>query len=376
MNSSLEWAIIGGGIHGVHIAICLIAQGIALDTLRIFDPEPELLARWKHCTAMTGMSHLRSPMVHHLDADPWSLKRFSRDFADPRPFVAPYDRPSLRLFNAHSDRLIELYGLRDIHVREQIQRIDHEDGEVLISLASGTTTAKNVVLALGQGSSPNIPDAAPSRARHIFEDGALTNLNQKVAIVGAGISGAQLALRLSKEGHDVAIYSEHPLRKHQFDSDPGWLGPRNMEAFGRERSLSVRRQQIQKARYPGSMPPDVHSKLVRRIKAGTIQWTEGAANVAFSSISEDTSIVLATGFRNTRPGGDFVDQLITNWGLPCAECGYPITDAYLRWHPQIFVSGALAELEIGPVSRNISGARRAGDRILNCYMRYPSLDAR
>jgi hypothetical protein len=42
-----------------------------------------------------------------------------------------------------------------------------------------------------------------------------------------------------------------------------------------------------------------------------------------------------------------------------------IVDPNLRWHPRVFVSGPLAELELGPVSRNIAGARRAGDRIVN-----------
>ena len=58
-----------------------------------------------------------------------------------------------------------------------------------------------------------------------------------------------------------------------------------------------------------------------------------------------------------------VDDLITSASLPCASCGYPIVDESLRWHPGVYVSGPLAELELGPVSRNIAGARRAGDRI-------------
>ena len=51
--------------------------------------------------------------------------------------------------------------------------------------------------------------------------------------------------------------------------------------------------------------------------------------------------------------------------IATACCGYPIVDSELRWHPRIYVSGPLAELELGPVSRNIAGARRAGDRIVD-----------
>ena len=49
------------------------------DRLRIVDPGPRLLHTWQRCTSNTGMSHLRSPAVHHLDLDPFSLLRFASD---------------------------------------------------------------------------------------------------------------------------------------------------------------------------------------------------------------------------------------------------------------------------------------------------------
>ena len=58
------------------------------------------------------------------------------------------------------------------------------------------------------------------------------------------------------------------------------------------------------------------------------------------------------------------DQLVESASLPCASCGYPVVDKALRWHPRVYVSGPLAELELGPSSRNISGARRAAERLV------------
>ncbi len=75
-------------------------------------------------------------------------------------------------------------------------------------------------------------------------------------------------------------------------------------------------------------------------------------------------VLLATGFMNGRPGGRLGDALIESAELPGASCGFPEVDPFLRWHPRVFVSGALAELEIGPAARNIAGARRAGDRLI------------
>ena len=59
-----------------------------------------------------------------------------------------------------------------------------------------------------------------------------------------------------------------------------------------------------------------------------------------------------------------LDRFIQSASLPCASCGYPIVDEWLRWKAGIYVSGPLAELELGPASRNIAGARRAGDRLV------------
>ena len=46
-----------------------------------------------------------------------------------------------------------------------------------------------------------------------------------------------------------------------------------------------------------------------------------------------------------------------------AAGGYPVLNPYLAWAPGLFALGALGELELGPVARNISGARRGGERI-------------
>ena len=67
-----DWVIIGGGIHGVHIAARLLGEaGVERRRLAIVDPGVRLLDRWRTCTATTGMTHLRSPSVHNLDLAPW-----------------------------------------------------------------------------------------------------------------------------------------------------------------------------------------------------------------------------------------------------------------------------------------------------------------
>ena len=208
----------------------------------------------------------------------------------------------------------------------------------------------------------------PELASDVVENG--------VVLVGGGISSAQAAVGLIAQGARVTILAPHAPREHQFDSDPGWLGPKYTDRFHREPDPDQRRAVISKARHRGSIPPNMARSIRRAIARDRIQWheeevkgfeTHGAglkATVGADTVLEVDRVLLATGFATRRPGGSMVDGLIESASLPCARCGYPIVDASLRWHPGIYVSGPLAELELGPVSRNIAGARRAGDRLV------------
>ena len=69
MSVALDWLIIGGGIHGVHIERILLGEsGVAPERLRIVDPGNRPLAPWRSCADTTGMTHPRSPiMPDHME---------------------------------------------------------------------------------------------------------------------------------------------------------------------------------------------------------------------------------------------------------------------------------------------------------------------
>ena len=382
---NVDWLIIGGGIHGVHLAARLLGQvSVEASRLRIIDPGDRLLERWRTCTDLTGMPHLRSPSVHHLDVEAHALLRFAgkRRKRKPGLFAHPYDRPALSFFNAHCERVIDTFGLSDLHIKDRAVHCSVDCEGVVVQLSGGATiTAQQVILAMGAGEQPEWPDWAPrqhARVQHVFAPGfdAWPTSLETVVVAGGGISAGQVALRLLDEGHDVHLVSRHALRKHQFDSDQGWLGPKLMVGFNRERNYDRRRAIISKARHKGSVPPDIWRALDYAIKGGRLHWHEYAVDqldvhpdkmtlqLSGAGVLEAHRVLLATGFAANRPGGAMVDRLVASAALPCASCGYPIVDKALRWHPRIFVSGPLAELELGPVSRNIAGARRAGDRLV------------
>ena len=384
--TTLDWLIIGGGIHGVHIAARLIGEAeVSPDRIRIVDPGDRLLARWRSCTEATGMSHLRSPSVHHLGLDHGALRRFARKRKSKRSglFALPFERPALALFNAHCDQVERTYGLGALQIRNRAVRCSVDEHGARVGLEDGgELEGRNLVLALGSSEEPEWPAWAPRddpRVHHVFDQDfdEWPTKQETVMVVGGGISAGHVVLRLLKENHDVHLVSRHALREHQFDSDPGWLGWKYTSFFTSEQDPDRRRTVITEARNKGSVPPDIGRSLRRAIARGRLHWHEGEVdrfvadeNDLRIGIEADTEIAvdrvfLATGFTTRRPGGSMVDDLIASASLPCAHCGFPIVDSSLRWHPRIFVSGPLAELELGPISRNIAGARRAGDRIVS-----------
>lgn len=383
----LDWLVVGGGIHGVHLSARLLGEAdVSPDRLLIVDPADQLLARWHRCTTTTGMAYLRSPAVHHLGLSPWSLQRFAGKPRNRTPglFAGTYQRPSLELFNAHCRKVIETSGLAERHAVARVVSCTPERKGVRVRLSDDRELfTGRLLLALGS-QQLSWPDWAPRdhpRVHHIFQedfDGCLPS-PQTVAVLGGGISAVQLALRLAGEGHWVHLVSRHDLRAHQFDSDPGWLGPKRMSGFLRERDLDRRRKMIQDARHRGSVPPLLRTRVRGAIERQELAWhrvsVEGVRTETDSVCLELSDgdelqvdrLLLATGMSPERPGGRLVDELITKAELPVARCGFPIVDRALRWHPRIHVSGGLAELELGPAARNIAGARRAGQRLIRWH---------
>jgi thioredoxin reductase len=383
----LDWLIVGGGIQGTYLAIFLLGRmSVKPEGLRILDPHEGMLAVWEHHTANAGMEYLRSAHAHNLHFDPWSMATFARTRAGAplARFIEPYGRPSLELFRAHSLRLIERYKLEGLRIKGRAAGLRPLADGWRVETGDGGIEARNVILAIGATEQALWPDwalhlrEAGAPVHHIFDmDFRRATLPewQHAVVVGGGITAAQTALAMVASG-PVTLLTRHATRIHDFDSDPRWIDPRQLADFHATQDYTVRRSIIDGARHRGSMPSDVagdlqravlDARLLRRMEevTGAKVLSDGMIQLQLTDAAEIETdcLMLATGFEASRPGGAWLDEAIAAHGLSVAPDGYPVVDPSLCWARGLYLTGPLAELEVGPTARNIIGVRLAAERI-------------
>jgi lysine/ornithine N-monooxygenase len=386
----LEWLIIGGGIQGTTIATFLIKTGKAsIANLRVLDPYEVPLANWTHCTSIISMPFLRSPSVHHIDVDPFSLQSFMKQqhIAKTEAFYGPYKRPSLEIFQEHCQYVLAEIELEKAWYQGRATGLKRNGNEWMVTTTKGETlSAKRVVLAFGVNEQHFWPEWAHQLKQeggaiyHVFDRDLpdLESLQNDITIIGGGITAVHLAIKLGElYPGKVSMIKRHPFRVHDFDSDPAWLGPRNQKPYRMVKDYKRRRTMIINARHKGSIPRELYYRMIhlersRKIKimddhiqSATINNKEMILRLEQNGLFSSSFIILATGFEAKLPQSKWLMPLIQEEKLKCAECGYPIVTETLEWAPNLYVAGALAELEIGPISRNISGARQAAKIIAN-----------
>jgi len=149
-----DWVIVGGGIHGVTIATFLLnAAEVPREKLLIVDPNEALLLNWTQQARAVGMKALRSASVHHLDVDPFSLKKFadSREGRRYGKLRGKYGHPDVELFGAHCSKVIEENVLEAVHLKDTVIDLKEGVSDELknVVLTKRTISSRNVVLALG-----------------------------------------------------------------------------------------------------------------------------------------------------------------------------------------------------------------------------------
>lgn len=421
-----EWLIIGGGIHGTVVANALLRFDQAkLEELHIVDPEPRPLEAWNRRIAQCGMRFLRSPAAHGVLPDFTSILRWGSEHGFERSdhTIPPYARPSVELFAAHSEAALEATNLRSRYCADKIILLEPTERCWVATGASGKRyQAKNVVLALGRGSSDSVlcvPDWADIRGSlpvyHVFAptfSRAQIEQALRPVVIGGGVSAVHLALALSRNERQVTLLTRSKLRESQFDSDPCYIGPKCYERYVAIADPDERRRIIASVRKPGSIPPDLMVELNEARDRGEIRivfdeieavtlgdrdqtaagkprntgaggdgrWMELRSR---TSIYESDACVLATGFGAAPPGASLLREIerriaglrcvsdremptsVLQSGLRRDGTGHPIPTTSLEWAPGLYLTGILAEQELGPTAANIIGAHNSAKRIVS-----------
>ncbi len=395
-HRNIPITIIGGGIHGVSIALRLLREiPTAANCLAIVDRHPLPLTQWRRKTERQGMIFLRSPAVHHITPDALGIVEYAEHNNRTDELAPPYSQPSTQLFwDFCRMMLTELAAYRVYHQFEVARlRWDKGAGKFPFRLISTNNTgfrSSCVILAIGADDCAYIPPEFvqwqrqyPKTVLHASQftvDGKnKQGSGSKIVIVGGGLTAGTLARSLSERGHHVVLIARKYLKTEQFDFPPIWLGPKALAEFANETDFRQRYDIIQQNRGEGSITPDIMETLMSASNIDlypktcicNIALTEESPSAqrlqietTRSTITDVSRVILATGYQFDLRRYGFLKELISKYQIPLVQ-GLPCLDGDLQLYPiqNLFGSGTIAQLQIGPASGNIPGANLAYERL-------------
>lgn len=387
-------AIIGAGPHGLTLATHLLqkrkdSQG----QFRVFDPSGCWINQWQRRFQGLEIPYLRSPAVHHPDPDVSKLRKFAQHRC--HELYDPYGRPGTELFHDFCQSVVNRWQLEDCVTAAKVVELQYQRGRHPFQLQiddGRQIEARRVVLATGAGPK-RLPDwvkqiPSPYPQKHLCHSDSIRLpeweiAGQTILIVGSGLSGAHLAVGAAKRGAQVMMMARRRFYDRIFDADPGWLGPKHLKPFDAEPSWEQRYQMIQEARDGGSITPELMFQLRRLERQGQLkfyeqcevesaQWQGEHWQIHCRTSTEHLCstdvpihhIWLATGTQTDLRSHPLLQTIQQQFPVEWVQ-GLPVLDQHLRWPGcELFIMGVGAALRLGPVARNLAGARMASDRIV------------
>ncbi len=402
-HRNIPLTIIGGGIHGISIALRILREmPAAARHLAIVDRHRHPLTEWQHKTERQGMTFLRSPAVHHITPDALGIVEYAERHERTDELRAPYSQPSTKLFWDFCNQAISEFSAHNIYYQFDVAKLRWDKGAGkfpfrLISTKNEGFRSRYVILAIGIEECFYVPPEFAVWQRrwnhhilHASHD-KVAQAKGKVAIVGGGLTAGTLARTLSERGVNVALIMRSRLRVEQFDFPPVWVGPNALADFSTETDFQRRYDIIQQVRGHGSITPNIAEALQRASnvdiypaakiqniklcehtrKHGTQPDNLGIAptnalqiETTRGTIYNISRIILATGYQFNLCRYPFLAELIRQHKVPLL-CGLPQLEQSLQLYPveNLFGSGAIAQLQLGPAAGNIIGVNLAYERL-------------
>lgn len=281
--------------------------------------------------------------------------------------------------------------------KAKVENIFKEDGIFRLTLnTESEIKAKSVVLALGSSGCPAVPFSIVDAPhwRHWNQPPQLQRqvcMNQPVLVIGGGLTAVQVALKVVKKGQRCVLCSKRPLHSQHFDISIEWFDQRSANRCMAEQfydfSMEERMQALREARQGGSVPA-MYMDRVRKAEAlGLIECVVGHATYKQGKVSDGGMLVEISSTSGTHKSAKSVrvDDIILACGIQpdCTQIpliaqiqsqfpiqlydGLPCITEDLRWKAglDLFVTGSLGALNIGPDAGNLMGMRRSAQLVAN-----------
>ncbi len=370
MSARARVAIVGAGPQGLTVAVYLAAAGVDPADLVVIDPAGDWLVQWRRRFAALGIEHLRSPSVHHPHPDPYALANFAAEQRRTDELHHRYRLPSTALFHDFCDHVIAEHGLSGLVSRDSVVSLT-ASGEV--GRASGQDLmADHVVWATNPAVVSALRRCAPTSPG---DEMLPPQRGATVAVVGGGLTAAHVVARAVDAGAHVEWVTRRPVVEREFDTDPGWLGPLEMQGFVRIADRAERLQRVIDARGGGTVPPWMMQRLRPAERSGQICRRVGPVDVEVGA-SGDIRLQVdgrplvadavwdATGDHPCTSAAPPLERLCDELGIT-RHGGRPELDQMLRLPGSVVhVAGRLGQLELGPTAGNLAGARRAAELVV------------
>ncbi|MEM9564423.1 MAG: NAD(P)-binding domain-containing protein [Actinomycetota bacterium] len=380
-TSAKKVCILGAGPHGLAAAVHLRRADPDLDIVTV-DPSGEWLTGWHEQFARAEIDALRSPIVHHPAPDPYALSDFVTERKLARSGL-PYDPPTTVAFGSFCRDLAEASGL-PAPLAGRVEAVRRDDRGLQILTEGAEIRADNLVVATNphRRSIPEWVWPLLGSQPGLIAYGSDVDLRttpdlqgRRVVIVGGGLTAAHLACGAAARGAEVTMVTRRALETRDFDTEPGWLGPRFLTAFGQDDDPASRLRTALQARGGGTVPPWMRARLNALVGDGRLALSEDRC-IRAADVDQDGACVLALDDQTTLVADHVWLATGTTPDLVAARCladlvadvpavgGLPVTDENLRLGPHpIHVMGRLAILTLGPAAGNLWGAQRAAMRI-------------
>jgi len=366
--------VVGAGPHALTVTAELVVDGlVAPDDVVVLDPTGRWLAHWEASFRRLGITHLRSPVVHHPHPDVDAILRRA-DLRDGDITTGPVPVPSQRIFMAVVRDLVdELELVERVRPTSAVALRPCGSTAVRVECDDGTTVrADHVVLATNSA----VPVAVEGVGARVVPELPETCPGERLVVVGGGLTAAQLVRCALSSEVELTMVTRRPIVERMFDVDPGWMGPKFLAGFSVLDSPGERLAAARSARDGGSMPAEDAEWLRELVASGGVELREGVpavgverrGNELLVHLADDGElradhVVTATGSRYTAFDDPLLGAFAARGHLGVLD-GVPLLDPALRVPgTSIHAVGRAATIELGPAAGNLSGARRAARRI-------------